>query len=128
MRKIHFSPFQAHERTCAASAALQPASLRPAAFSEHFFHNLGLATGSAADGGQNHNTSSSSNSIVRPKASSYTKFLSIDFTSPLGQYILNLGDGDQPSIPVNIDSLCTRYIFADLLHFFGNIFDSSLRK
>jgi len=44
-------------------------------------------------------------SIVRPKASSYAKFLSIDFASPLGQYILNL-DRNGPAIPVNIDAIC----------------------
>jgi len=52
-------------------------------------------------------SSSSSGSIVRPKPSSYTKFLSIDFASPLGQYILKLDDGEGVSIPVNIDAICS---------------------
>ena len=48
--------------------------------------------------------SSSSSKVVRPKPSTYAKFLPIDVSSPLGQYIYSLSNNTKDVI--DISSLC----------------------
>jgi len=50
--------------------------------------------------------SSSSSKVVRPRPSTYAKFLSIDVSSPLGQYIYSLSSANSRDT-IDISSLCT---------------------
>ena len=94
----------AHEITCGMphvqDTSLNDVAIEPAEPSTKFFQYLRLQRTDELS------QAPTQSSIVRPKASSYSKFLSIDCCSPLGQYILNIGDKG-PTLPVKLEALCS---------------------
>lgn len=70
---------------------------------DRLFNYLRLSNN--ASGSEGHKECGSSSKVVRPKPSTYAKFVSIDVSSPLGQYIceLNRHNGDEE---IDISSLC----------------------
>ena len=99
---------QAHEKTCGVSQSLRAEG---DSRSSAVLSSLGLRPSSNSSSSPSWSaTGTTTTTVVRPKPSSYTKFLSIDFTSPLGQYILSLGSVGGSAGSINIESLCTRYV------------------
>ena len=85
---------QDHEKTCQEAVDTKKAEESD----QRFFHYLKLS------GSHSSNSSSSSSKVVRPKPSTYAKFLSIDVCSPLGQYIYSLSSNTNDEI--DISTLC----------------------
>ena len=88
--------FQDHEKSCQQAVDTKKAE----EFHKKFFSYLKLAPSS----GDSLDSSSCSSKVVRPKPSTYAKFLSIDVCSPLGQYIYSLSSSTKDEI--DISSLC----------------------
>jgi len=94
----------AHEKTCGVSQSLRAEG---DSRSSAVLSSLGLRPASPNSSSPSWSaTGTTATTVVRPKPSSYTKFLSIDFTSPLGQYILSLGSVGGSAGSINIESLC----------------------
>ena len=86
---------QVHEKTCQEAVDTKKAEESH----ERYFSYFRLAPSSKSI-----DSSSSSSKVVRPKPSTYAKFLSIDVCSPLGQYIYSLSSSTKDEI--DISSLC----------------------
>lgn len=89
-----------HEKSCQQAVDTKKAE----EFHTDFFSYLKLAPSSPGDINLL-DSSSSSSKVVRPKPSTYAKFLSIDVCSPLGQYIYSLSSSTN-SDEIDISSLC----------------------
>jgi hypothetical protein len=106
----HFD-FKVHEKNCQ-----DVSTERADEFHQKYFAYLKLGPPKCASsddttvnkigniGCQTKDSSSSSSKVVRPKPSTYAKFLSIDVSSPLGQYIYSLSKSTEDII--DIASLC----------------------
>jgi len=84
-----------HEKSCQQAVDTKKAE----EFHKKFFSYFKLAPSSGSL-----DSSSCSSKVVRPKPSTYAKFLSIDVCSPLGQYIYSLSSNTKDEI--DISSLC----------------------
>ena len=91
---------QDHEKSCQQAVDTKKAE----EYHTDFFSYLKLAPSSPGDINLL-DSSSSSSKVVRPKPSTYAKFLSIDVCSPLGQYIYSLSSSTN-SDEIDISSLC----------------------
>lgn len=89
-----------HEKTCIDQSECQSADDPQERFFTYF--KLASSTGSTSK----LSTISSSSKVVRPRPSTYAKFLSIDVCSPLGQYIYSLSSSSNRAEVIDISSLC----------------------
>ena len=96
-RYFYFFTSQVHEKTCSDGKA----SLKTEEPKDKFFNYLKMNPTSRAS-----TLSSNSSSVVRPRPSTYAKFLSIDVSSPLGQYIYSLSSTYNRDEVIDISSLC----------------------
>lgn len=94
----NYTSSQVHENTC-----LDESTERADAFHRKYFSYLRLEPISTKD---SYSCSTSSSKVVRPKPSTYAKFLSIDVSSPLGQYIYSLSSSTTKDT-IDISTLCT---------------------
>ena len=103
MRNLNFiSNFlQDHEKSCQQAVDTKKAE----EFHTDFFSYMKLAPTNSPGDIDLLDSSSSSSKVVRPKPSTYAKFLSIDVCSPLGQYIYSLSSSTN-SDEIDISSLC----------------------
>ena len=76
--------------------------------------SLGLQPRTNSPSSQANGTDTERTPVVLQKNSSYKKLSSVDFTSPLGQYILSLGPVDGSSRNMNAEAMCTRYVKVEL--------------
>ena len=85
--------FQAHERICSGQTIL-PSAAVPLVLSpptkSNFFSSLNLGKNSEDDVLLSNTPAAAAPTTVRPKPVSYSKFTTIDVSSPLGQYISGL--------------------------------------
>ena len=97
---MHFLTFeflQVHEKNC-----FDPSKENEEQFHKRYFSYMKLEPKSVVDTEDSFRNTPSK--VVRPKPSTYAKFLSIDVSSPLGQYIYSLSSDTKDRI--DISSLC----------------------
>lgn len=90
-----------HEKTCQEGSESKQAD----EYQGRYFSYFKLTPNTHSSSTPITDYSSSSSKVVRPRPSTYAKFLSIDVSSPLGQYIYSLSSANSRDT-IDISSLC----------------------
>ena len=98
---IEFVSLQVHEKTCQEGSESKQAD----EYQGRYFSYFKLTPNTHSSSTPITDYSSSSSKVVRPRPSTYAKFLSIDVSSPLGQYIYSLSSANSRDT-IDISSLC----------------------